>query len=167
MRRFAQDTSVAIARSREQIDKLLREWKCEGVAWMDHWCEDSVELQFKLLRLGPDGKNPVVYVARFRMHLEPETEIRNRCRGTRGFQDAKFREAMERRGRREHRLLFLWLKAALEVVEEGIITPEALFMPFFVCKDGRTVYEASVENMPKLISQPAHRLLPEITRGDA
>ena len=77
MRRFAQDTSVSISRSREEIDKLLREWKCEGVAWMDMWAEDSVELQFKLQRLGPDGKNPIVYVARFRMHLEPEAEIRS------------------------------------------------------------------------------------------
>lgn len=163
MRRFAQDTSVPISRSREQIDELLRAWKCEGVAWIDHWAEDKVEMQFRMLRLDQRTNQATVYVARFVFAIESQEKIRQRCMGSRGLKQAQFDQEMSRRGRREHRVLLLMLKGALEAVEEGIIPPEALFLAFMVCSDGRTVYEAAIDQLPQLVGRPAAKALPAIT----
>ncbi len=164
MRRYAEDTRVAIGRTRDQIMELLRRWGAEGAAWFDHWDCDEAELQFKFSRIDPGGKSASAYLARFRIKVEAEADIKRRCTGRRGFAQGRYDKEMADRGRREHRVLYLWLKAAFEAVEEKIIPVEAIFLPFLVAHDGRTVYETAIPLMPKLFAGTAARLLPEPRR---
>jgi hypothetical protein len=46
VRRFAEDTSVPISRSRGAIDQLLREWGATGLQWTDEYDRDLVSLRF-------------------------------------------------------------------------------------------------------------------------
>lgn len=64
-------------------------------------------------------------------------------------------------GQSEHRILLLWLKAAFNAIEAGIMTAEALFLPFLEGKDGRTVAEVAIPQMANLLSGGAGRLLHE------
>jgi hypothetical protein len=130
---------------------------------MDDFRKGVVTLQFIVPRLIPGTKEAVAYPVQFTIQLEPEAAIRNRCNGARGFSEARFADAMMNRGRREHRVLLLWLKAALEAVAEKLVSFEALFLPFMVGTDGKTVADVAVPHLPRLVTGGAGRLL---TVGD-
>jgi hypothetical protein len=157
MRRYAEDTEVAISRSREQIGEILRRWKCEGIGWYDDFAKDRVILQFIVPRLV--GDRAVAYKVQFSIGLPLEAEITKHATGARGFSDVRYADLMAKRGRREHRVLHLWIKAALEAVEDGIVPFEAIFLPFFLRDDGQTVAEAVLPQLPKLMGAPAARML--------
>lgn len=159
MRRYAQDTEVAISRSREHIGRLLQEWSCERIGWMDDFAQGRVLLQFVIPRLAPDGKEAVAYPVQFGITLIEEATIRRHATGARGLSEVRYRDLMEKRGRREHRVLHLWIKAAFEAVKEGIVPFEAIFLPFFVRDDGATVAESVLPHLPKIMGMPAAKLL--------
>lgn len=159
MRRYAQDTEVAISRSREQIGEILRRWKCEGIGWYDDFAKDRVILQFIVPRLVGDTKQAVAYKVQFAVRLTPEADLKREATGARGFSDVRFADLISKRGRREHRVLHLWIKAALEAVEDGIVPFEAVFLPFFMRDDGQTVAEAVLPQLPKLMGAPPARML--------
>ena len=159
MRRFAQDTTVAISKSRQDIQDLLLRWSCQDLGWLDRFDMGIVLLQFVIPRKTPGKNEAILYRAQFSITLETEAKIRLRCTGARGLAEGRFRDAMNRRGRREHRVLYLWLKAALEAVTEGIIPFEAIFLPFFVREDGRTVHEVALPFLPKMMAGSIARML--------
>ena len=52
MRRYAQDTSVSVGKSRGEIDELLRDWGCEAIRWSDDYRAGRVRLEFLWVRDG-------------------------------------------------------------------------------------------------------------------
>ncbi len=54
-------------------------------------------------------------------------------------------EAMQQEERRQWRVMLLWVKAQLEAIDNGLLEPFAVFMPYMQLKDGRTVSEAAKE----------------------
>lgn len=68
----------------------------------------------------------------------------------------------ERAGRHEHRVLLLWLKAALNAVEAGLVDPASIFLSFLVGRDGRTVADVALPKLPSLIGGPAGLLLEDL-----
>lgn len=156
MRRYAEGTDVSVASSRLQIDELLRAWKAAGVQWTDNWENDRVEVRF-LLRYEKH-----LLRARFALQLPAIKTVREQAtvRGT--FSETKFRRLMDHRGRQEHRILHLWLKAAFNAVAAGIVDVTTLFMPFIEAEDGRTVGEVM---MPSLGKMAAKALLPGHVEG--
>ena len=165
MRRYAQDTEVAIERSRDQITKLLREWNTEGIGWLDDFAHDRVLLQFVIPRLVPGKTEAVAYKAQFAIQLEPDADIRKAATGARGFSDVRYQDLLNRRGRRQHRVLFIWIKAALEAVTEGVVPFEAIFLPFFVREDGTTVADAALPHLAKMLGAPINRMLTDGRRA--
>lgn len=154
-RRYAQDTAVPVARTRGEIDKLLREWGATGIQWTDDFHDDRVTLRFAF---NMDGLR---YMARFSIGLQRTNEVRRACTNRYGkVAEAKFEKALEARGKSEHRLLLLWLKAALNAVAAGIVPIQTLFLPFLEGKDGKTVGEFFTPNMPALLRGGAEKLLP-------
>lgn len=150
-RRYAQDTTVPVSKSRAEIDKLLRDWGADGVQWSDHFSESRVVLRFTWKGL----------TARFDVELESEASLRGKALNQKTGQvsDVKLQKLLDGRGRHEHRLLLLWIKAALNACEAGMVAPEAIFLPFFEGKDGHTVAEVAVPKLPMLIETNAARLL--------
>jgi hypothetical protein len=162
LRRYAQDTAVPIARSRGQIDELLRDWGVNGIQWSDDYQQDRVTLRFIWEHGG------LRYMARFEVKLPGREELAaDAVDGRSGrLSENKLRALLADRGRSEHRLLLLWLKAALNAVDAGIVSAEALFLPFLEGADGRTFAEAAAPHLPDLLRGSAERLLPEAKKGD-
>lgn len=52
----------------------------------------------------------------------------------------------EQEKRRQWRVMLLWAKAQFEAIDNGLLEPYAVFMPFLALKDGRTVAEAAKED---------------------
>lgn len=154
-RRFAEDTAVPVAKSRGEIDRLLREWGADGIQWADDFRNDRAVLRFVWTR---DGKS---YLARFGIGLPSAKDLeRHAIDGrTRRVSQAKLDALLAQRGKREHRLLLLWLKAALNAVDAGLVSAEALFLPFFEDHDGQTVAEVALPRLPGLLAGGAARLL--------
>ena len=61
-----------------------------------------------------------------------------------------------------HRVLLLWIKAALNAVAAGLLTAEEVFLPHMEGSDGRTVAEVALPRLRDLLTgAPASRLLPQ------
>ena len=158
MRRYAETTKVAISKSRDEIGALLREWGAELVSWADDFKGDQVVLRFVWTMKGEEDRR---FHARLSISIPTHAEIcaRSDMRGARGFSETRFRAACEANGKSEHRLLLLWLKASFNAVAAGLVSPEALFLPFLEGKDGTTVAERAVPNLGRLLMMPTDRLL--------
>jgi len=146
-RRYAQETTVSVGKSRGEIDDLLRSWGCDAIRWTDSFATGQVSIEFIWKR------EDVAYHARFSLQLPNEAELRKQAIDgrTRKPSASKFEKLRQGVGRQEHRLLLLWLKAALNVVDAGIIPAEAIFLPFLVAKDGRTVAETALPRLRLLL----------------
>jgi hypothetical protein len=155
-RKHAQDTKVSIGRSRGQIDKLLRDWGVDGIQWTDYFKRDMIQLEFVWEHEGND------YLARIKIGLPTAEDLEDEAiDGRTGrVSDAKLRKLLNERGKREHRLLLLFLKGAFEAIDAGVIEAEQLFLPYLVGADGRTVGEVAAEKLPVLLAQSAGNLLP-------
>lgn len=156
--RYAEGTSVSIGRSRGQIDDLLRAWGCTGTSWSDDWESGIAVLQFRWKRSDDE-----IYIARLTLRLPTEEQLRQKARHERTGKvlDSKLAKLRKDCGQQEYRVLFLWLNGAFNAVEAGIVTAETVFLPFLVGNDGRTVAEAALPRLKKLLSAAnAQALLP-------
>lgn len=146
---------MAVAKSRSQIDALLCDWGCSQIQWSDDYKEGRAMLQFLWER------DELSYLARFVLQLPDEETLREEAKhATQGYVlDAKLERLRKGRGRTEHRMLLLWIKAALNAVEAGIIEPETVFLPWLVGQDGKTVAEVALPRLERLLSGNATTLL--------
>ncbi len=137
-RRKAYDgTNVTIARSREEIDSILKKWGVSGIQWEDDFKNGIVNLRFRW------EKDEIQYVARFQIALDNDQELLDLSIDGRSgkHSDKKFSRLKIERGKREHRILAAFLKNVFEAVAQGIIEAEAVFLPWIEDGEGFTVYE--------------------------
>ncbi len=155
-RRAYADTTVAISKSRDGIDQILRRWGVAGIQWEDHFDTGLVNLRFRWKR--EDGSE---LVARFRIEVDSEESLRERSIDQRNGQFSQKKYDRERliRGKREHRILLNLLKNMFEAIEEGIIPAEALLLPWLEDADGQTVYDKLSPSLGKLATMPLHKAL--------
>jgi len=132
-------TTVTINRSREDIEKILRDWRVGGIQWEDDFDNDQSVLRFRWSRK-EDGK---IYVARFILEFEKLEDIEKRAVDQRNnkFSKLKYERLIKERGKREHRLLFMFLKNTFEAVAQGIVQAEAVFLPWLEDGEGVTLFE--------------------------
>jgi hypothetical protein len=161
LRRYAEDTSVPVSRSRDEIDRLLHQWGCSQLQWGTDFAGGRVQLRFLWHHGGAS------YLARFDLQLPNRAKLEKdpRCQDGRsgGLNERKLAAVLEAAGRQEHRVLLLYLKAAFNAVEAGLTTAETLFLPFLEDRDGRTVAEVALPHLARLHDGSAVRLL---TDGD-
>lgn len=136
------ESDVPIERSRMKIEKLLRQWGCRQIGWLEDTSGDVsiYEIQFSLL--GEQGER---LTARFHIELPREEGLTDR--------------QQERRDRGRFRTLFLWLEGALRAVEAGIVPSEAIFLAWLAGPDGVTVWEAVRPNLKQLAHGGTRMLL--------
>lgn len=148
-KRYATETSVRSAKSREEIDSLLRQWGCHQIVWADDFREGRVLLRFIWEHEG------IEYIARFPLSLPTDDEIRKiALHGNTGcFLQSKFDRLCGKRGWAEHRQLLLWLKATFNAVEAGIIEAACVFLPFIEDAEGVTFSERVLPNLPKMLER--------------
>ncbi len=153
--KFAKNTAVAVSKSRAEIDSLLRQWGCDGIQWTDDFRQGVVQLRFIWKH------DEVQYRARIEVALEnDETTRQIAVDGRNGkFSPTLYAKLSAEKGKREHRVLLLWLKAALNAVDDGIVAAEAIFLPFLEDKSGRTVAQVVGAQMHELLKGSAIKLL--------
>lgn len=130
--------SPPIEKTRGDIADLLKKWGVVGIAWVDDFGKSASVLRFQW-----EKDNNRKYVARFELKLEDEDELESKAvDGRTGrFSQNKYLRLKEVHGRREHRLLYIWLKDTFEAVSEGIIEADAVFLPWIEDSSGQTVFE--------------------------
>jgi len=161
MRRFAEDTAVPVSKSRGEIDRLLRSWGAQGIQWTDDFEHDRIMLRF----IWPRGEQR--FMARLAVRLPGRKDLEaGAIDGRSGrVSPGKLERLMEERGKREHRILVLWLKAALNAVDVGLVSAEELFLPFLEDRNGKTVAEIALPRLGALLEGSAKRLLPSASES--
>jgi len=156
-RRAYEDTSVSVAKSREEIDRILISWGVQGIQWEDNFDSGIAVLRFRWKR-EVDG---TVLVARFHVALESEEKLREMAIDGRNgkFSKKKYDRLKQQQGKREHRVLSGFIKNSFEAIEEGIISAEALLMPWLEDSTGKTVYDKVGPVLSQLASTPLHKAL--------
>lgn len=151
-------TTVAISRSREDIDDILRNWGVVGIQWEDDFDIGYASLRFRWKR---DNEEQSELVARFRLDMESEEALQELAidKRTGLFSDKKYNRLKVDRGKREHRILLNLLKNMFEAIEEGIMPAEALLLPWIEDSTGKTVYEKLEPSLNQLSSTPLHKAL--------
>lgn len=140
MSRYAARSDVPLARTKQEIEKLLETWGCSKVGiFADHEA-NTVELQF-LWRSQDDG----MFAARFAVELEPDGSMTKR------------QAEQDQRGKL--RALLYFLRSAFAAVDVGIITPEEVFLPWLQTGTGQTVAETLLPKLRELSTGNAAKLL--------
>jgi len=155
-KRAYEDTTVAVSKSREQIDRILLKWGVVGIQWEDHFDSGLAQLRFRWKR---DDDSELV--ARFRIEVDSETDLEEKAKDQRSgkYSKKKYDRLKLNRGKREHRILLNLLKNMFEAIQEGIIPAEALLLPWIEDVDGQTVYDKVAPNLSQLASTPLHKAL--------
>lgn len=139
---YAGATSGAAAR--DEITKLLRRFGCESVGFMDDFDNHEILLAFKhrgrSMQLRASAKGWAA------MYLK-ENPWTHRRRGTRqDYEKAALRQGLIA----VNSILRDWVKGQVMAVECGILSFEAVFMPYMLTNDGRTLIEriATMDLLP-------------------
>jgi hypothetical protein len=127
-RRYAERTSVPVARSREEIEKLLARSGAKGFIYGHTETEAMIGFEMNGFRL------------RFMLPLAVKT---------RGMTE----NAIAAETRRRWRAFVLVLKAKLEAVASRIVIFEREFMPYIVTgRGGETVGDQILADLPNLLA---------------
>jgi len=160
-RRYAQQTSVAVSKSKGEIEDLLRKWGASQMGWHDDFDSGKVFLRFMWYH------DEAPFMARFTIELASKAALTEEAGDQRNgkFSQPKFDKLLRRRGMVEHRGLLLFLKAVFNAVDLGIITAEQVFLPYLEDDQGRTVAELVVPQLAKALRPGGHFKLLEKKDG--
>lgn len=141
---YASATSGTSAR--EEITRLLRRFGCESVGFMDDFADKSMLLAFthrgRSIQLRASAKGWA------QMYLR-ENPYTPRRKGTPHDYEQK---AMQQGLIAVNSILRDWVKGQVTAVECGILSFEAVFMPYMLMSDGRPLIERIEEQ--KLLPAP-------------
>ncbi len=129
-RRYAQDTTVPVSKSRADIENLLH--KHGATSFVSGWDEEQgvSVLQFKI-----DGR-----FIKFRID-EPDSKEFQVTETGRSRKKSVLEGVLDKERMRRWRALLLIIKAKLEIVASGYSTIEREFMADLMLPDGSTVTE--------------------------
>jgi hypothetical protein len=133
MRRYAQETSVPVARSKAAIEDLLRQHNATEFA--TGWDPSHDRMQFRLFER----------TIRFTLPRPNASDRRftHDKRGSRRSPQA-VSKAVDQADRQRWRALYLVIRAKLEAVEAGIAIFEQEFLAFVVMADDMTIGDVLV-----------------------
>jgi hypothetical protein len=158
MSRYAQNTSVSVAKSKAEIEQTLRRYGASG--FMSAWQDDP---PMAMVGFSIDGRMVKMHVT---VPAQDDEEFTLTETG-RDRNESQAYKAWERACRQRWRALALIVKAKLEAVECGISSIEREFLADIVLHDGSTfgdwagpqleeMYEKG--RMPQLLSAPKKRI---------
>lgn len=136
---MAKDTPYARATSgiaaRDEITKLLRRFGCAQIGFMDNYAEHEVLLQFehrgRQMRLRASAKGWAA------LYLKEHPYNYRHKGGEQQHRD----EALAQGHVAINSILRDWVKGQLMAVETGMLSFDAVFLPFMLTHDGRTISE--------------------------
>jgi hypothetical protein len=144
-------------KAREEITKILRRFGCEEIGFMDNFNEHTVLLAFthrgRRVQLNASAKGWA------QMWLR-ENPWSSRCRRSRIDHE---QDALKQGHVAVNSVLRDWIKGQLTAVECGILSFEAVFMPFMLTSDGRPLHERAAE-LPLPAPQPEQQKVVALPR---
>ena len=137
-------------RAREEIAKILRRFGCESIGFMDDLAKHEVLLAFtnrgRQVQMRASAKGWA------QMYLKENPYYRRRA--TR----QEWEQAALRQGHiAVNSVLRDWVKGQVTAIETGILSFEAVFMPFMLTADGRPLFERVAEM--KLLAPPEDKIV--------
>lgn len=149
--RYAEHTSVAVSRSKAEIEEILTRYGADSFA--SGWDHGRAIIQFK-------AKDRII---RFELPLPAQDDKRFLRDGRGALRRPEQRyQAWEQACRQRWRCLALAVKAKLEAVESGITTFEDEFMAHIVLPGGKTLGQWA---KPQIADAYAHNRLPPMLSG--
>lgn len=140
------ENATSGAQARDEITKLLRRFGCESVGFMDDFADNSLLLAFthrgRSLQLRASAKG----WAQMWLKAHPYS---SRTRGTMKEHEAK---ALRQGLIAINSIMRDWVKGQVTAVECGMLSFEAVFMPYMLTADGRPVIERIMET--KMLPAP-------------
>jgi hypothetical protein len=140
-------------RARDEISKILQRFGCGSIGFMDVFERHEVLLAFKHRGRQVQLRASAKGWAQIWLKENPHTY---RSRSTR----QEYEQAALRQGHiAVNSILRDWIKGQVTAVECGILSFEAVFMPFMITNDGRPVIER-IDNLlpeadaPKVVALP-------------
>lgn len=126
---------AASGNARDELTKILRRFGCESVGFMDDFADGSVLLAFthrgRPVQLRASAKGWA------QMFVQEEPWSRNRKSNRQEYEAAALKQGMIA----VNSILRDWVKGQVTAVECGILSFEAVFMPYMLTSDGRTLIE--------------------------
>lgn len=147
---FAEKTSVPVAKSKTEIEQLLRKYKATD--YVSGWNGKQIFVLFRI-------ENRLI---RFQVATPDMETIKKQKKARTPLQ---IQNAMEQEERRLWRCLCLVIKGKLESVETGIETLEEAFLPQTVITNGETFGEWAHRELDNAIAQGKMPQLLMITNG--
>jgi hypothetical protein len=144
------ETKVDTAKSRGQIEAILRDWGATGLEWQDDFATGSAVLRFRWPV--QDGQ----LVARLMLTTRKVGRLDGNGR-TRSAEN--MRRAIEAERRRVHRVAFHWLKTQREAIVAGLFGASDVMLPFLEDASGRTVAEAMRPHLSRLAAMDTEKRL--------
>ncbi len=121
---YAERTTVSVARSRDEIEKLLERHGATAFAYMQRGNQHLLAFEMRDRHI------------RFTLPVPAEETFRSKRRTV-----LQAKAAYDQEARRRWRALALIIKAKLEAVESGIVTLDEEFLAQTVAAQGQTVFE--------------------------
>src|SRR5262245_38441868 len=146
-------------RAREEVIKVLRRFGCEKTGFMDDDAKHEVILYFE------HRGRPVRLSASAQMWIK-ENSLSGRARKSRHEHE---QDALRRGHLAVSSILRDWIKGQVTAIETGILSFEAVFMPFMLTADGRPLIERLAESnlLPKPNDEKVVPLPPKKSETDS
>lgn len=141
------ESATSGAAAREEITKLLRQFGCESVGFMDDFEASEVLLAFKHRGRPVQLRASAKGWAALYLRAHPYT---SRTRGTKHEHELK---ALRQGQIAVNSILRDWVKGQVVAVECGLMSFEAVFMPHMLTSDGRPLIERVQE--AKMLPPPS------------
>jgi hypothetical protein len=148
------ENATSDMRAREEIRKTLSRFGCESIGFMDDNAKHEVLLAFS--HRGQNIQMRVSAKGWAQMWLKE-----NPFNGRRRMSRQEYEEAALAQGRAVNSIMRDWIKAQITIIESGIVSFEAVFMPFMLTADGRTIIEKIKDtnllpppDAPKIVQLP-------------
>jgi hypothetical protein len=141
-------------RAREEITKLLHLLGCKKTGFLDDLAKHEVQLYFE--HRGRPVQLNVSAKGWAQMWLR-ENPYTYRCRRSRTDYE---QDALKQGYVAVNSILRDWIKGQVTAIETGIMSFEAVFMPFMLTNDGRPLHERASEllpqaEVPKVVALPS------------
>lgn len=143
---YAQDTSVSVSKSKEDIERVLRRYGASKFA--SGWDEDSATIAFEA-----SGR-----MVRFVVTLPQLSDFALSPAGRKRTAASQM-ASWEQASRSIWRSLKLCIQAKMEAIAAGIATFDDEFLAYLVLGDGRTVSEHVAPSLNNSISTPRQLML--------
>ncbi|MDE2105512.1 MAG: hypothetical protein KGL39_50260 [Patescibacteria group bacterium] len=128
------------AKARDETLKMLRRFGCESVGFMDDFAKAEVLLAFK--HRGRDVQLRASAKGWAQMYLKAHPwSYRSRGKSRHDHEAAALAQGMVA----VNSILRDWIKGQLTAVECGILSFDAVFLPYMLTADGRSVVERMAE----------------------